>query len=219
MAKDLGSKKVTGAFAKRLRAVRQSGGYTQDQFSLLLGIRRDRYAKYELGLAEPPFIILVRICELANTSLDFLISGKKPTSPASMEFLGSGLSEYQDLHWKEGARWWKTNENHQLIEFWYLHDKMKINDPYTMNKTRWESRDVDLTKDEHWARHKADLDARRPIKDFSFEKINQNGERWIITISGNPVFDEEGSFKGYCGIAYNEPVDPTVSKQKTKIAG
>lgn len=219
MSKDPRSKKVTGAFAKRLRAVRQSSGYTQDQFSLLLGIRRDRYAKYELGLAEPPFIILIRICELANSSLDFLISGKKQYSPAALEFLGSGLSDYQDLHCKEDARWWKTNENHQLIEIWHFRDQMKKITPRTMHKIRWESRDVGLTKDEHWARHKADLDARRPIKDFSFEKINPDGERWIITISGNPVFDDEGSFKGYCGIAYNEPVDPTVSKKKTKIAG
>lgn len=207
MAKEVGSKKVTGLFAKRLRAVRTLGGYTQDEFSLLLDIRRDRYAKYELGLAEPPFIILVRISKLTKTSLDFLISGMKQPNPSAMEIHGSGLSDYQDLQWREDARWWKTNENHEFVEFWYLHDKMKKIDPYSMNKTRWEARGIDLTKDKHWARHKADLDAHRPIRDFSFEKINPNGERWIITISGNPIFYEDGNFKGYCGIAYHEPMD------------
>ena len=209
MAKDLGSKKITGAFGKRLRAIRLSGGYTQNEFSLLVGIRRDRYAKYELGLAEPPFIILVRICELTTTSLDFLISGKKKTSSAPLEILGSGLSDYQDLHWKEDARWWKTNEHHQLIQLWHLRDNMKEVTPRGMHKTRWESMEVDLTKDKHWARHKADLDAHRPFSDFCFERLNQNGEHLIITIAGNPIFDEEGSFKGYCGIAFNEPIDPS----------
>ena len=219
MAKDPGSRKVTGAFAKRLRAVRKSYGYTQDQFSLLLGIRRDRYAKYELGLAEPPFIILVRMCELTNSSLDFLISGKKQNFSASIEIYGSGLSDYQDLHWKEDARWWKTNENHQLIELWHLRDHIKDFTPRGLNMTRWERMGVDITKDKYWARHKADLDAHLPFRNFCFERIDQCSEHRIITISGNPIFDEDGIFKGYCGIAYNEPVDPSVSKEETKSAG
>lgn len=209
MVKDPAVKKVTNAFAKRLRAVRQTGGYTQDEMAMLLSIRRDRYAKYELGAAEPPFLILVRMSKLTNTSLDFLISGMKQPNPSAMEIQGSGLSGYQNLQWKEDARWWKTNENHDLIEIWHLHDKMKDAKTPTMHKTRWEARGIDLTKDEHWARHKADLDAHRPFRDFSFEKINSNGDRWTITISGNPIFDEDGIFKGYCGIAYNEPVDPS----------
>ena len=70
------SKKQLTGFARRLRASRHSLDYTQEEFALLLGIKRDRYAKYELGQVEPPFFILRRVSELTNQSLDFLIGSK-----------------------------------------------------------------------------------------------------------------------------------------------
>lgn len=69
--------RVKKAFSKRLRAIRIANGYTQEQFSRSLGINRDRYAKYELGISEAPYYVLLRMCKLTDTSLDFLIGGKK----------------------------------------------------------------------------------------------------------------------------------------------
>ncbi len=74
--------KVKRAFAKRLRAIRVANGFTQHEFSRSLGINRDRYAKYELGISEAPYYVLLRMCELTGTSLDFLIGGKKPDGAA-----------------------------------------------------------------------------------------------------------------------------------------
>ena len=70
------SKKQITGFARRLRAARDSLDYTQEEISLHLGIKRDRYAKYELGQAEPPFFILRRVSELTNQSLDVLIGSR-----------------------------------------------------------------------------------------------------------------------------------------------
>lgn len=81
MAKHPAAIKVRAAFGKRLRAIRQANGYTQEEFSRALGIKRDRYAKYELGISEPPFIILGRIVKLTDKSLDFLILGDKSNLP------------------------------------------------------------------------------------------------------------------------------------------
>jgi len=39
-------------------------------------------------------------------------------------------------------------------------------------KTRWELTDVDMTE-ERWIRHKADLDGRRPFRDFQYEFIGR----------------------------------------------
>ena len=71
------SPKMRAAFGKRLRAVRLADGYTQEEFSRALGIKRDRYAKYELGISEPPFVILGRIVKVTDISLDFLVLGDK----------------------------------------------------------------------------------------------------------------------------------------------
>ena len=70
------SKKQLTGFARRLRAARVNLDYTQEEFSLLLGIKRDRYAKYELGQAEPPLLILRRVSKLTNQSLDVLIGSR-----------------------------------------------------------------------------------------------------------------------------------------------
>ena len=77
MAKTAASERIRKAFGKRLRAARASAGFTQQEFSGLLGIKRDRYAKYELGHAEPPFSILERVSEVTRQSLDSLIGGRQ----------------------------------------------------------------------------------------------------------------------------------------------
>jgi PAS domain S-box-containing protein len=48
-------------------------------------------------------------------------------------------------------------------------------------------------------RHLADLEARRPFRDFVYVASRPNGRRWS-KISGKPVFDAAGRFQGYRGI-------------------
>ena len=57
---------LTSAFARRLKAARVVGSYTQEEFSRALGINRDRYAIYELGISEPPFVLLGRIVKVTD---------------------------------------------------------------------------------------------------------------------------------------------------------
>ena len=65
-------------------------------------------------------------------------------------------------------------------------------------KTRWELAGAAMTE-ERWAPHKADLAARRPFRNFIWERIDLDGSRHFMTISGNPVFDRKGIFSGYRG--------------------
>jgi len=48
-----------------------------------------------------------------------------------------------------------------------------------------------------WAEHMADLRARRPFRDVHIRRVFPNGREIWIRSSGNPVFDEDGLFKGY----------------------
>jgi signal transduction histidine kinase len=69
--------------------------------------------------------------------------------------------------------------------------------PY-VGKRRWEMVDHD-TDDERWRTHKADLAARRPFRDFCYERIGSDGKLHHNSINGNPVFDRDGRFTGYRG--------------------
>jgi PAS domain S-box-containing protein len=50
--------------------------------------------------------------------------------------------------------------------------------------------------------HKADVLARRPLRDVLIERTD-NGKTYFVTISGKPVYDDRGAFTGYRGTTRN----------------
>jgi PAS domain S-box-containing protein len=50
-----------------------------------------------------------------------------------------------------------------------------------------------------WDAHLADLNARRPFREFMSKTVNGEGETQYWMISGRPMFDESGRFMGYRG--------------------
>ncbi len=49
-----------------------------------------------------------------------------------------------------------------------------------------------------WERHQQTMARREPFRDFDYRVNTRNGTRWA-RVSGVPVFDEQGAFKGYRG--------------------
>jgi len=58
-----------------------------------------------------------------------------------------------------------------------------------------------LTNDESWEQHLEGLRRRRPFRDFTFEFIVAGGRVRRMRVSGQPVFDPDGRFRGYRGAA------------------
>ncbi|MFP6749108.1 MAG: PAS domain S-box protein [Alphaproteobacteria bacterium] len=56
---------------------------------------------------------------------------------------------------------------------------------------------------EQWRQHFADLEARRPFKDFVQPWITADGETLFFADNGKPYFDESGDFAGYRGTVSN----------------
>ena len=67
--------------------------------------------------------------------------------------------------------------------------------------TRFDLRPADDTDDKKWQRHRADLEAHRPFRDFVYYRRGPNGRAVHARISGKPIFDSEGRFLGYRGTA------------------
>ncbi len=70
----------------------------------------------------------------------------------------------------------------------------------TLGMRRWEVPDYEPLS-QTWAEHKALLAARRPFRDFEYLRRQADGSRRYVSISGEPVFDDAGRFKGYRGTA------------------
>jgi PAS domain S-box-containing protein len=64
--------------------------------------------------------------------------------------------------------------------------------------TRWEMVTEGVTEEE-WARHKAQLAAGQPFRDFRYIRTGEDGEIHHISVSGKPIFDANGRFCGYRG--------------------
>src|ERR1035437_10171910 len=68
-----------------------------------------------------------------------------------------------------------------------------------VGERRWEI--PYLSPDEAgWQAHRAVLDAHRPFREFELSRLGTDGAERHISISGDPVFDESGAFKGYRGV-------------------
>jgi PAS domain S-box-containing protein len=96
---------------------------------------------------------------------------------------------------------WETDENHR---FTYLSDHIRAfgEDPHTrIGQTRIDLASDIISEPAKWQEHLAMLDRHEPFRDFVYtRKKGANPER-IISVSGNPLFDEAGRFLGYRGTA------------------
>jgi PAS domain S-box-containing protein len=66
---------------------------------------------------------------------------------------------------------------------------------------RWDFA-ADLESDlEKWREHKATLDRHEPFRDFVYTLHDKDGRYYYCSISGKPIFDQNGTFMGYRGTA------------------
>jgi diguanylate cyclase (GGDEF)-like protein/PAS domain S-box-containing protein len=66
-------------------------------------------------------------------------------------------------------------------------------------KRRWDFPYLNMSEAD-WAAHIALLDARRPFRDLELCRLDESRKRVWVSVSGEPVFDATGRFKGYRGV-------------------
>jgi len=68
-----------------------------------------------------------------------------------------------------------------------------------VGKTRWELPGIELSQAD-WDRHIALLKAHQPFEGFTYQRVGPDGEMRYFRMSGRPIFDAQGTFKGYHGV-------------------
>jgi len=88
------------------------------------------------------------------------------------------------------------------LRFTYFSPRNKeitgFNPELYIGKTRREVR-FGLPEDEDWQQHLADIASHMEFRDFEYDLKMADGSVLPISISGNPIFDDEGTFKGFYG--------------------
>lgn len=96
--------------------------------------------------------------------------------------------------------YWEQDENFRFIAMSAeVQKSVGISSELHIGKTRWEIPGV-LLPEQEWVAHRAVLEAHQPFTEFTYERLGPEGERRYLSISGQPVFDEHGTFKGYRGV-------------------
>jgi PAS domain S-box-containing protein len=98
--------------------------------------------------------------------------------------------------------YWEQDEALRFISF-STSRASHIEPSYTdrlLGKTRWQGGYLNMT-DADWVAHRAVLQARQPFRDLELCRYDSHGCKVWFRVSGEPVFDASGAFKGYQGIA------------------
>ena len=117
---------------------------------------------------------------------------------ATLRELRESEARFRDVAEVAAELFWETDTNHRFVSIAGDRRGLAHVDP-PLGKTRWEIAGVDPETDASWRTHKADLNARRPFRQFRYSSRTADGAQFHFAVNGKPVFDEAGGFAGYRG--------------------
>jgi len=95
---------------------------------------------------------------------------------------------------------WEQDEHYRFVS----HSGTAIGSEWTgdagiLGKTLWDLA-FDNSSEIDWQTHRTQLEWRAIFRDLEFRCIDRAGRLCIISLSGEPIYDRQGQFKGYRGI-------------------
>ena len=69
------------AYYRRIREMREDHDLTQNKRAEMLGMKQPQYFRYEQGYRDIPTDILIRLADIYNTSIDYLLGRTDNPSP------------------------------------------------------------------------------------------------------------------------------------------
>jgi PAS domain S-box-containing protein len=114
---------------------------------------------------------------------------------------------FRDIAELGGDRIWELDAEHRFTLVTGAHIEglvpLRLTPADALGRTPWQVVGVDPETDPLWRQHKADLDAHRPFRNFQYSANAPSGAPLHLAVSGNPVFDRYGLFRGYRGTTTN----------------
>lgn len=108
--------------------------------------------------------------------------------------------------------YWVQDENFRFVELPGV-EKRGVDQEVFIGKTRWELPGLAPLPERVWQQHRERLERHEPFRDFIYMARDGAGEPRYLSISGEPIFDVQGRFRGYHGIG--KDVTERAHAQKT----
>ncbi|MDE2419065.1 MAG: EAL domain-containing protein [Burkholderiales bacterium] len=156
----------------------------------IIWIRSRVHRQIENGVVKADFGIVQDI-SVERRSVQAVADQLSATQLSEARFKAlTGLSS--DWYWEQDAqfRFVRVDGN--------LDNVNALPSPAYVGKTRWDS-GVHGVSPEAWAAHRAAVEAHEVFHDFEMQRMRQDGTLIWVSISGMPIFDDNGVFTGYRG--------------------
>lgn len=95
--------------------------------------------------------------------------------------------------------YWSQDTEFRFVEVAGL-ENQDLDTDVVIGKARWELPNLGALPDRVWEQHRGKLARHEPFSDFVFLRYNRSGELRYLSVSGEPLFGEQGAFKGYHGV-------------------
>jgi PAS domain S-box-containing protein len=122
------------------------------------------------------------------------ISGLKRTQAA----LEASEERFRRMVEMSSDWYWVQDENFRFVELPGL-AKRGLDAEVVIGKTRWEVPDLAPLPEKVWEQHRAKLMRHEQFTDFIFLRYDKAGQTRYLSVTGEPIFDKDGRFKGYHG--------------------
>jgi PAS domain S-box-containing protein len=107
--------------------------------------------------------------------------------------------------------YWVQDENFRFVALPGV-EKRGFEQEVYIGKARWEVPGVAPLPEKVWRQHRDKLERHEPFSDFVYAATDAAGELRYLSVTGEPVFDADGRFKGYHGIG--KDITETARAQK-----
>ncbi|HEX2649149.1 MAG TPA: PAS domain S-box protein [Burkholderiales bacterium] len=146
-----------------------------------------------------PFESTRRLMRAGDSWLIVAISRDIRERLASENALRESEARFRSLTELSSDFYWETDAEHRILRVTHGPQHKPVAGTRQIGKRRW---DLPSTRPDEagWAAHRQVLEARQPFRDFEIARIDAKGVERFLSISGAPVFDEAGAFKGYRGV-------------------
>jgi diguanylate cyclase (GGDEF)-like protein/PAS domain S-box-containing protein len=121
----------------------------------------------------------------------------------SQEQLRENEERFRNLTELSSDWYWEQDAELRFVNFagGNIPSKWGVDQLNAVGKRRWEIPGVEAVSCS-WEEHQAELAARRPYRNFIYMREHrETGQPHYVSASGYPVFDAEGRFAGYRGVA------------------
>jgi PAS domain S-box-containing protein len=160
-------------------------------------------AHYDLRRPPPP-LSLQRRAPKNKDELDDLVAAfetMRRTLERAYENVRESEQRLRDYAETASDWFWATGPAHA---FTYVSEQVRafgFDQSESLGKRRRDIAADVATEPDKWREHMATLERREPFRDFVYQRRRSDGTPRFVSVSGKPVFDGDGGFVGYRGVA------------------